>query len=69
MNARRPRFSQDDFRTSSFSNPNQDCVSLACRGSWVEVRDSKTAFGAMTDQRLTLTDTAFHTLLAMITER
>ena len=69
MNARPPHFSEDDFRTSSFSNPDQDCVDLAYRGSWVEVRDSKTAFGAVTDQRITLTDTAFHTFLAMVTER
>lgn len=66
MNASRPRFNEDDFRKSSFSNPNQDCVNLAYWNSWVELRDSKTAFGTTDDQRITLADGAFRTFVAMI---
>lgn len=67
MNVRRPQLDEDDFRKSSFSNPNQDCVNLAYRDSWVELRDSKTAFGTADDQRITLADDAFRTFLAVIT--
>lgn len=67
MNPRRPRFDEDDFRKSSFSNPNQDCVNLAYRDCWVELRDSKTAFGTSADQRIMLTDSAFLAFLATVT--
>lgn len=59
MNARRPRFDEGDFRKSSLSNPNQDCVTVAHCDSWGELRDSKTEFGTINDQRIVLTDDAF----------
>jgi hypothetical protein len=68
MNTRRPQFGEDDFRKSSFSNPNQDCVEVAHRDSRVELRDSKTAFGTTSDQRIVLADEVFHAFLAVINQ-
>lgn len=68
MNTRRPRFDEGDFRKSSFSNPNQDCVTVAHRDNWVELRDSKTTFGTTSDQRIVLSDDAFHAFLGTISQ-
>jgi hypothetical protein len=66
MNICRPRFDEDDFRKASFSNPNQDCVLVAHRDSWVELRDSKTEFGAPDDQRIVLTGDVFQSFLKAV---
>ncbi|TDV44181.1 DUF397 domain-containing protein [Actinophytocola oryzae] len=63
----RPRFAEYDFRKSSFSNPNQDCVGIAQRSGWVELRDSKTEFGTPSDQRIVLTGDVFRSFLTVIT--
>lgn len=51
-----PRFTAADFRKSSRSDPDKECVLVARQAGWVEMRDSKTAFGAANDRRLVLTE-------------
>jgi hypothetical protein len=50
----RPTFRQADFRKSGLSDPDRDCVEVARRAGWVQLRDSKTAFGGPGDGRLTV---------------
>lgn len=59
-----PMFTAADFRKSSYSDPNQDCVHVARRDDWVEVRDTKTVFGSPSDHRLAFTARQFDSLLA-----
>lgn len=66
MNTRR-EFAEADFRKSSFSNPNQDCVAIASRDGRVEVRDSKTTFGSSADGRLAFRAGAFRALRRTLT--
>jgi hypothetical protein len=54
-----PRFAEKDFRKATASNPNLDCVRVARRAGWVELRDDKTAFGAPDDHRIVLTSAEF----------
>jgi hypothetical protein len=55
----RPHFTEEDFRKATASNPNLDCVRVARRAGWVELRDDKTAFGTPDDDRIVLTSAEF----------
>jgi hypothetical protein len=59
MGAMRPHFAEADFRKATASNPDRECVRVARRGAWVELRDDKTAFGAPDDHRIVLTAEEF----------
>jgi hypothetical protein len=59
MGAMRPHFAEKDFRKAAASNPDRECVRVARRGGWVEIRDDKTAFGAPDDHRIVLTGAEF----------
>uniref|UniRef100_UPI003F490C2F DUF397 domain-containing protein n=1 Tax=Pseudonocardia sp. CA-138482 TaxID=3240023 RepID=UPI003F490C2F len=59
-----PAFTEADFRKASASRPDLECVAVARRGGWVEVRDDKTTFGSPADHRLVFTDTEFDAVLA-----
>ena len=59
-----PTFAQHDFRKASASNPYGECVQVARRDGWVEIRDDKTAFGAPNDHRLIFTAERFDRFLA-----
>lgn len=56
-------FTAQDFRKSSFSDPDRNCVEVAQRTDLAQLRDSKTAFGADDDGRLTLDPVGFGALL------
>lgn len=66
MVASAPVFEEADFRKSSRSLPDQDCVHVARRDGWVEVRDTKKVFGAPDDHRLLFTAAQFDDFLAGI---
>jgi hypothetical protein len=53
------RFTEEDFRKATASNPDMNCVRVARRGNWVELRDDKTTFGAPDDHRIALTGAEF----------
>jgi transcriptional antiterminator Rof (Rho-off) len=59
MGHMRPDFTEEDFRKATASNPTTECVRVARRGDWVELRDDKTAFGAPDDHRIVLADEDF----------
>jgi hypothetical protein len=59
MRAMRPHFAEHDFRKATASEPDKDCVRVARRAGWVELRDDKTAFGAPADRRIALTSAEF----------
>jgi hypothetical protein len=61
-------FLETDFRKASMSNPNKDCVRVARRGGWVELRDDKTVFGAPEDHRLVFSAEEFDAFLVGIRE-
>jgi hypothetical protein len=59
MEAMRPHFAEEDFRKAAASQPDRECVRVARRAGWVELRDDKTAFGAPDDHRIVLTSAEF----------
>jgi hypothetical protein len=59
MSGTRPTFAQHEFRKATASYPNRECVRVARRDGWVEIRDDKTTFGAPDDHHLTFTTTQF----------
>lgn len=61
-----PTFTEADFRKSSRSEPDRDCVLVARRAGWVEMRDSKIAFGAANDRHLVLTELEGSALLRAV---
>lgn len=61
-----PTFAQHDFQKASASKPEGECVQVARRDSWVEIRDDKTTFGAPNDHRLIFTAGQFDRFLAAI---
>jgi hypothetical protein len=66
MTSPRPSFREADFRKSSYSDPQQDCVHVAQRAGWVEMRDTKTEFDSPADGRLALTAEQFAGFLSSI---
>lgn len=64
MTSTPPAFAERDFHKASASHANQECVRVARRGGWVELRDDKTAFGAPGDLRLVFTETQFDAFLS-----
>lgn len=65
----RPTFSEGDFRKSSRSDPDKDCVHVARRDGRVEVRDTKTVFGTPSDHHLAFTAEQFDRLLVSTRRR
>jgi hypothetical protein len=61
-----PNFRRAEFRKSSVSDPNQECVEVAQRAGWVQVRDSKTAFGGPQDGRLGFSGPRFREFLGTV---
>jgi hypothetical protein len=57
----RPRFAEQDFRKATASNPNMECVRVARRDGWAEIRDDKVPFGSPEDHRITVTAEEFDT--------
>jgi hypothetical protein len=49
-----PPLAPADFRKSSRSEADKECVEVARRPDWSVVRDSKTQYGAAEDRRLSL---------------
>ena len=66
MTASAPTFEEADFRKSSRSVPDKDCVHIARRDGRVEVRDTKKVFGAPDDHRLVFTAAQFDDFLARL---
>jgi hypothetical protein len=64
MSNARPVFAEHDFRKASASKPDRQCVRVARRDGWVELRDDKTTFGAPDDVRLVFTAAQFNAVLA-----
>ena len=56
-----PTFAAHEFRKATRSNTDQECVEVARRDGWVELRDDKKTFGATDDLRLRLTEAQFDT--------
>ncbi|MEV0088701.1 DUF397 domain-containing protein [Saccharopolyspora sp. NPDC050642] len=63
MTSTRPAFAEHEFRKASASHANQECVRVARRNGWVELRDDKTVFGAPDDHRLVFTEAQFDRFL------
>lgn len=59
MSTTPPTFAEAEFRKASKSNPNRECVRVARRDGWVELRDDKTEFGSAEDHRLVFTAAEF----------
>lgn len=64
MTSTPPAFAERDFRKASASQPDKECVRVARRDGWVELRDDKTTFGAPDDLRLVFTEAQFDSFLA-----
>lgn len=64
MTSTPPAFAERDFRKASASHADQECVRVARRDGWVELRDDKTTFGAQDDLRLLFTESEFDRFLA-----
>ncbi|MGP4015053.1 hypothetical protein [Saccharopolyspora sp. 5N708] len=43
MTSALPAFAEHDFRKASASDPSKECVRVARRDGWVELRDDKTS--------------------------
>ena len=61
-----PAFTPGEFRKASASRPDKECVRVARRDGWVELRDDKKIFDAPDDHRLVFTDGQFDTFLASV---
>lgn len=66
MSSTPPTFAEHEFRKARASQPDKECVQVARRDGWVEVRDDKTAFGAPDDHRLVFTAEQFDAFLAAV---
>jgi uncharacterized protein DUF397 len=56
-------FAESEFRKSSWSDPDRECVHVARRDSRVAVRDTKTAFGTADDHHLGFSPAQFDRFL------
>ncbi|WP_245975666.1 DUF397 domain-containing protein [Amycolatopsis palatopharyngis] len=63
MKTTRPTFAEVEFRKATRSDPEKQCVRVARRNGWVELRDDKTTFGAADDHRLVFTAEEFDAYL------
>lgn len=61
-----PTFTERDFHKASASNPYGDCIWVARRDGWVEIRDGKTTVGGHDDHRLVFAAGEFDRFLAAI---
>lgn len=61
-----PAFSESEFRKSSISEPDKNCVEVARREDLVAVRDTKTSFGTSADRHLVVTADQFDDFLRFI---
>lgn len=61
--APRPSFTEHEFRKATRSDPDKECVRVARRNRWVELRDDKKRFGTPEDRRLAFTDEEFDAYL------
>jgi Domain of unknown function (DUF397) len=61
-----PTFTEGEFRKASRSEPDKQCVHVARRAGWVEVRDTKKVFDAADDHRLVFTAEQFDDVQAAI---
>lgn len=64
MSENRPTFGEHEFRKATMSDPDKECVRVARRAGWVEIRDDKKTFGAPDDHRLVFTAEQFDGFLA-----
>ncbi|MDI2032293.1 DUF397 domain-containing protein [Saccharopolyspora sp. TS4A08] len=58
-----PTFAQDDFHKATASHADKECVRVARRDGWVELRDDKKSFGATDDLRIRFTEEQFDAFL------
>ncbi|TDD33918.1 DUF397 domain-containing protein [Saccharopolyspora elongata] len=59
---------QRDFHKATRIEPDKNCVRVARRDGWVELRDDKTVLGAPDDHRLVFTAEEFDAFLAGVRE-
>ncbi|TCP43891.1 uncharacterized protein DUF397 [Tamaricihabitans halophyticus] len=64
MNTAPLSFTEAEFRKATRSDPDKNCVQVARRDGWVELRDDKTVFGAADDHRLVFTAEEFDAFLS-----
>jgi hypothetical protein len=64
MSSTPPVFAEREFRKASRSDPTKECVRVARRDRWVELRDDKKVFGAPDDHRLVFRAEEFDAYLA-----
>jgi hypothetical protein len=69
MKTHSPIFVEVEFRKSSRSQPNLDCVHVARHDGWVELRDTEALFGSPDDGRLVFTADQFDRFLLTIREQ
>jgi hypothetical protein len=62
----KPVFAESEFRKSSRSIPDKECVQVARRDDAVAVRDTKTPFGTPADQHLIFTADQFDDFLKFV---
>jgi len=68
VNTAPPMFTAQEFRKSSRSDPAKNCVRVARRDGWAELRDDKTVFGSPADHRLVLTAAQFDAFVRAINQ-
>ncbi|MCK2239735.1 MULTISPECIES: DUF397 domain-containing protein [unclassified Crossiella] len=56
-------FAEDEFMKAKRSDPKKECVEVARRDGWVEVRNSRMTWRAKDDHRLRFTATEFDAFL------
>jgi uncharacterized protein DUF397 len=61
-----PTFKEHEFRKAQASDPHRDCVQVARRDGWVEIRDDKKVFEAPDDHRLVFTAEQFDEFLTSV---
>ncbi|OLT22754.1 hypothetical protein BJF78_33225 [Pseudonocardia sp. CNS-139] len=59
-------YTESDFRKSSYSTPDQNCVAVARGAGGVAIRDDKVAFGTPADHHLTFPAAEFAAFLTAV---